>query len=340
VKAQILKTPAPVGLRPLELAEIPAPRPAEGELLIRIAACGVCRTDLHIVEGELAPRRSPLVPGHQIVGKVEAIGERTASPGLTVGARVGVAWVHRTCGACRFCGSDRENLCEAAQFTGWSVDGGFAECVTAPAGFVYPIPDGFDDAQAAPLLCAGIIGYRALRLTGITSWAGARLGLYGFGAAGHVAIQVARARGADVYVCTRDRERHQALAGDLGAAWVGGAGEPPPVPLDAAVIFAPAGDLVPVALAALDKGGTLVLGGIHMSPIPSMDYSLIYQERIVRSVANNTRADAREFLAEAARIPVRTRLERFALEAANEALLALAHDAIKGAAVLEVEPLR
>lgn len=323
--------------RPLETAELAAPLPAAGEVLVRVAACGVCRTDLHVVEGELAPRRSPVIPGHQVVGRVEALGEGVAAlDGPRLGQRVGVAWLHRTCGSCRFCKAGRENLCDAAQFTGWSVDGGFAELVTAPAAFVYAIPEAFEDAQAAPLLCAGIIGYRALRLTGITDWAGARLGLYGFGAAGHVAIQVARARGAQVYVCTRDRDRHQALAADLGAAWVGGATEPPPAKLDAAIIFAPAGELVPVALAGLDKGGTLVLGGIHMSPIPALEYGMLYQERVVRSVANNTRDDGRGFLMEAARIPVRTRVEMFPLESANEALFALKKDAFKGAAVLMV----
>jgi len=221
-------------------------------------------------------------------------------------------------------------------FTGWTVDGGYAEYVTAPAAFTYRLPDDFDDIQAAPLLCAGIIGYRCLRLTGINedNWKSARLGIYGFGAAGHVCIQVARSRGAEVYVCTRDREKHQALAHELGAAWVGDADAEPPAILDASIIFAPAGELVPLALKAIKKGGTLVLGGIHMSPIPSFDYSLIYGERVIRSVANNTRVDGKEFLAEAAHIPVRTHVQSFAFEQANEVLVALKSDAIRGAGVL------
>ncbi|HJZ81278.1 MAG TPA: zinc-binding alcohol dehydrogenase family protein, partial [Pyrinomonadaceae bacterium] len=256
---------------------------------------------------------------------------------LAVGNRVGIAWLRRTCGVCRFCRSARENLCERAEFTGWTQNGGFAEYVVAPAEFVYSLPAGFEDLQAAPLLCAGIIGYRSLRLTGIEDWSGARLGIYGFGAAGHVVIQVARARGAEVYVCTRDRERHQALATELGASWVGDAMDTPPAKLDASIVFAPAGELVPPALKSLDKGGVLVLGGIHMSPIPSFDYSLVYHERVIRSVANNTRADGREFLLEAARVPVRTHVQTFRLEDANSALMALKHDAIKGAAVLTVD---
>jgi propanol-preferring alcohol dehydrogenase len=251
-----------------------------------------------------------------------------------IGERVGVAWLNRTCGCCSFCTSHRENLCDAPEFTGWTVHGGFAEYVVAPASFTYPLPDGFTDLQAAPLLCAGIIGYRCLRQAGIEDWAGARLGLYGFGAAGHVAIQIARARGAEVYVCTRDRERHQALAEELGAAWTGGAVDRPPVPLDAGIVFAPAGEIVPPALSHLDKGGTLVLGGIHMSPIPELPYELLYRERVVRSVANNTREDGREFLSEAAAVPVRTHTETFPLEEANLALDRLKHDAIRGAAVL------
>jgi propanol-preferring alcohol dehydrogenase len=254
-----------------------------------------------------------------------------------VGKRVGVAWLYSTCGACRFCGIGRENLCERAEFTGWTVDGGFAELAVARADFVYEIPAGFSDLEAAPLLCAGIIGFRALRQTELDArggWRGAKVGIYGFGAAGHVAIQLARARGAEVFVCTRDRERHQSLARELGAAWVGGASDPPPALLDAAVIFAPAGDLIPPALAALDKGGVLVLGGIHMSPIPPIPYPLLYGERTIRTVTNNTREDGRAFLAEAAAIPVRTRVEAFPLSEANRALAALANDAIRGGAVL------
>jgi len=326
--------PEPVERRPLRIMETPRPVPAAGELLIRVNACGVCRTDLHVVEGELPQRLMPIIPGHQIVGVIEAAGAEAA--GFPARQRVGVAWLHSTCGNCRFCLSGRENLCETAEFTGWTHNGGFAEYVTAPADFIYPIPDGFDDIQAAPLLCAGIIGYRALRLTDLNAWKGARLGIYGFGAAGHVSIQIARARGADVYVATRDRQKHQALAEELGAVWVGDTFAEPPVKLDAAIIFAPAGEIVPAALKALDKGGKLVLGGIHMSPIPEFAYDLVYGERVIRSVANNTREDGREFLAEAAAIPIKTSVRTFPLEAANDALIALKNDAIKGAGVLKI----
>ena len=338
MRALRLHDPAPVETRPLILEDVAIPVPAADELLVRVHACGICRTDLHVVEGELAQRKRPVIPGHQIVGEVAACG--AGAEGFAVGDRVGVAWLQRTCGACRFCRSGRENLCEAATFTGWSADGGYAEYATVPAGFAYALPDGFDDLSAAPLLCAGIIGYRALRLTGLgegaVGWEGARLGIYGFGAAGHVAIQLARGRGAEVYVATRDRERHQALAAELGAAWVGDTLEAPPVPLDAAIVFAPAGEIVPAALAALDKGGSLVLGGIYMSPIPSIDYARLYGERVVRSVANNTRRDGLEFLAEAARLPVRTRVREFPFEEGNDALIALKHDAISGAGVLRI----
>lgn len=332
MRAMVLRETAPIEAHPLRLEEQPLPTLAAGAVRIRVRACGVCRTDLHVVEGDLEVKRTPLVPGHQVVGVVDALGEGVTD--RAVGERVGVAWVHRTCGCCAFCTSARENLCDAPDFTGWTVDGGFAEYVVAPSSFTYPLPDGFSDLQAAPLLCAGIIGYRCLRQTGIRKWAGARIGLYGFGAAGHVAIQIARARGAEVYVCTRDRERHQALAEELGATWTGGAVDEPPVALDAGIVFAPAGEIVPPALSHLRKGGTLVLGGIHMSPIPQMPYALLYGERVVRSVANNTREDGHAFLAEAASVPVRTHVETFPLEQANLALERLQHDAIRGAAVL------
>jgi propanol-preferring alcohol dehydrogenase len=337
MKAWLLDTPALAINRPLRLRELSLPTPSEDEILLRVNACGICRTDLHVVEGELAVHRSPLIPGHQIVGRVTAIGSRVA--GIAIGDRVGVAWLHRTCGVCEFCCSNRENLCERPQFTGWTVDGGYAEYAVAPADFSYHLPEKFDDIQAAPLLCAGIIGYRCLRLTGLreNEWKGVRLGLYGFGAAGHVCIQLARARGAEVYVCTRDRERHQALARELGATWIGDAQDEPPVKLDASIIFAPAGELVPIALNALRKGGTVVLGGIHMSPIPQFDYSLIYGERVIRSVANNTREDGREFLIEAARLPVQTHTQTFSFDQANETLIALKNDSIRGAAVLVME---
>ena len=334
MKAMILQTPSPVDMRPLELADIPKPAPGNDEILIKVTACGICRTDLHIVEGELAVRRSPVIPGHQIVGRVAEIGGGVE--GFEIGQRVGVAWLNRTCGICRYCTRGDENLCENAEFTGWTRDGGYAEYVTAPAAFTYPLPDGFSDIQAAPLLCAGIIGYRALKLTNIENWNDAKLGIYGFGAAGHVCIQIARFRGARVFVSTRDRERHQSLALELGAEWVGNTFDSPPEKLDAAIVFAPAGEIVPAALGALDKGGTLVLGGIHMSPIPQFEYDLIYGERVIRSVANNTREDGREFLAEAARIPVKTSVQTFPLDDANDALIALKTDAIRGAGVLLV----
>jgi propanol-preferring alcohol dehydrogenase len=342
VRALRLHLPAPVETKPLRLANVPEPRAGPGEVLVRVAACGVCRTDLHVVEGDLSPRKLPVTPGHQAVGTVASAG---AGTNLPPGTRVGVAWLRETCGVCRFCLSGRENLCDWPEFNGWTADGGFAEALVAPADFVYALPAGFTDLDAAPLLCAGIIGYRALRLTGLSepplAWSGARLGIYGFGAAGHVAIQVARGRGAEVFVMTRDRTRHQALAAELGAAWVGDAAEAPPKRLDAAIVFAPAGVLIPAALAALDKGGTLVLGGIHMSDTPPIPYELLYRERVVRSVANNTRADGREFLLEAARLPVRTHVRAFPFEEGNEALAALKNDAVKGAAVLVVrESLR
>ncbi len=301
---------------------------------MRVRACGICRTDLHVVEGELPVRREHITPGHQVVGEIDALGAGVGN--LALGQRVGVAWLHHTDGTCRFCRSGRENLCEHAEFTGWTVPGGYAGAVLADADFVYPIPDGMDDTQAAPLLCAGIIGFRCLRLSGIAdeSWSGARLGIYGFGAAGHIAIQIAHWRGAEVYVCTRDHERHQRLARELGAAWVGDAAAPPPLALDAALMFAPAGELVPAALQALAPGATLVLGGIHMSPIPQLDYAWLYRERVIRSVANNTRADGRDFLQEALRAGVKTRTRTFPFSAANEALAALKNDAIAGAGVL------
>ena len=337
MQAWILDKPAPVNTRPLRRTELSVPEPGADEVLLQVSACGICRTDLHVVEGELEVHRSPIIPGHQIVGQVVTVGSEVKD--FAIGDRVGVAWLNRTCGVCEFCVAERENLCERPSFTGWTVDGGYAEFAVAPAAFSYHLPDNFDDIQAAPLLCAGIIGYRCLRLTGLKTndWKGSRLGIYGFGAAGHVCIQLARARGAEVYVCTRDRERHQALASELGAAWVGDAYDKPPVTLDASIIFAPAGELVPVALKASSKGGTVVLGGIHMSPIPTFDYSLIYGERVVRSVANNTRHDGREFLVEAAQIPVITHTQIFSLPEANDALIALKQDAIRGAGVLVIE---
>jgi alcohol dehydrogenase, propanol-preferring len=329
MKACLLYHPAPVETAPLRFTDVPVPQPADGQILVRVSACGVCRTDLHVTEGELPSRKSPLVPGHQVIGTVEELGRGATL--FSIGTRVGIAWLYQTDGTCIYCRSGAENLCDNPAFTGYTHDGGYAEYIVAPEQFVYAIPASFSDNQAAPLLCAGIIGFRSLRLSGI--WAGGRLGVYGFGAAGHVAIQIARHWNVEVYVATRNI-RHQRLALELGAAWVGGSVDEPPVKLDASIIFAPSGQIVPAALAALRKGGTLVLGGIHMSTIPPMDYGLLYQERVIRSVANNTRRDGEDFLRMAAEIPVKTRVEIFPLADANRALQTLKNDAISGAAVL------
>jgi propanol-preferring alcohol dehydrogenase len=331
MKACLLREPTTVENNPLEFTEIPVAEPREHEILIRVHCCGVCRTDLHVVEGELPARKSPVIPGHQVVGTIEKLG-----PGvnrLPTGARVGVAWLHATDGTCEYCRAGRENLCDHPEFTGWTADGGYAEHIVARQDFVYEIPKAFADQQAAPLLCAGIIGFRCLRLSEIGR--GARLGFYGFGAAAHVAIQVARHWGAEVFASTRDK-RHQKLAMELGAEWAGGTLDEPPKKLDAAIVFAPAGEIVPAALKALRKGGVLVLGGIHMSAIPSFDYDLLYEERVIRSVANNTRQDGQDFLRVAAQIPIRTHVQIFPLRQANRALNALKNDAIEGAAVLQV----
>ncbi len=332
MKACVLRSPAAIESNPLEFTDIPKPAPGAGQVLVRVRACGICRTDLHVIEGELARRKMPIVPGHQIVGVIESAGSNATH--YPIGTRVGIAWLHSTDGTCEYCRAGKENLCNAPEFTGYTVDGGYAEYALAEENFVYPIPEGFHDLKAAPLLCAGIIGFRSLRLSEIGR--GGRLGIYGFGAAGHVAIQVARYWGADVYVCTRD-QRHQKLALELGAVWAGGTVAEPPAKLDSAVIFAPAGEIVPAALKALKKGGTLALGGIHMSPIPQLDYNLLYQERMVRSVANNTRQDGHDFLRTAAEIPIHTEIEVFPLAEANRALNALKNDAIRGAAVLKLE---
>jgi len=331
MKAQVLRSPAPVEKHPLLYIDVSVPEPQDDEVLVKVNACGICRTDLHVVEGELPPKKPSVIPGHQVVGTIAATGKNAAK--YRIGTRVGVAWLHRTDGVCEFCRRGQENLCEKAQFTGYTVNGGYAEYVTAPEGFVYLIPDGFTDIQAAPLLCAGIIGFRALRLTNLQK--DDILGIYGFGAAGHVAIQVARYWGIRVVVCTRE-ERHQKLARELGAEWVGGAYDTPPTHMNAAIIFAPAGELVPAALAVLKKAGTLVLGGIHMSPIPSFPYELLYHERVVRSVANNTRQDGMDFLKVAAEIPIHTETQIFPLQEANHALEALKHDGIRGAGVLKI----
>jgi propanol-preferring alcohol dehydrogenase len=331
MKAWLLDSPANVESNPVQLRDVPNPVPADEEVLIRVADCGVCRTDLHVVEGELPPRKSPVIPGHQVVGRIEKVGPRVSR--LHVGDRVGIPWLHHTGGVCEYCRAGKENLCDNATFTGYVVDGGFAEYALASERFVYRIPGQVSDEQAAPLLCAGIIGFRALRLSGIQP--GGKLGFYGFGAAAHVAIQVARYWKVDVYTMTRD-ERHRRLARELGAVWTGGTFADPPDKLDAAIIFAPAGEIVPAALQALKKGGTVALAGIHMSTIPPLDYNLLYHERILRSVANNTREDGEDFLRLAGEIPIRTEVEVFPFLDANRALNRLKNDAIRGAAVLQI----
>jgi propanol-preferring alcohol dehydrogenase len=331
MKAMLLTASAPIEDSPLVLSELPQPDPGPGQIRIRVRVCGVCHTDLHTVEGELELPKLPVVPGHQIVGVVDRLG--TGVTRFQVGDRVGVPWLHQTCGRCDYCRRGDENLCESAQFTGLHVDGGYAEYTLAPADFAYPIPDVFSDAEASPLLCAGIIGYRSLRLSEIQP--GQRLGLYGFGASAHIAIQVARHWGCEVYVFTRT-ESHRQLARELGATWVGDARDDPGVRMHSSITFAPAGWIVPEALRMLDKGGTLAINAIHMSPIPEMPYHLIYHERSVRSVANSTRRDAEELLKVAAEIPIRSEVQAFPLEAANQALQALKDSQIDGAAALRM----
>jgi propanol-preferring alcohol dehydrogenase len=328
----VLKTARPVEEAPLESAEMERPEPGEGEVLLRVGVCGVCHTDLHTVEGDLPLPRLPVVPGHQVVGRVEALGEGTSR--LALGERVGVAWLNSACGRCSFCSRGLENLCEEARFTGYHVDGGYAQYLVVPETFAYALPETFTDQEAAPLLCAGIIGYRALRLSEVEP--GGRLGLYGFGASAHLAIQVARHWGCRVYVFSRS-ESHRELALALGAAWVGRAQDTPPEKLQSSIIFAPAGWIVPEALRVLDRGGTLVLAGIHMSEVPPLDYAAhLYHERTVRSVANSTRRDGEEFLGLAAAIPIKTKTTLFPLGRANEALQALKEGRIEGAGVLEI----
>ncbi len=326
--AMVLDSPGP-GSR-LREAELPEPEPGPGQVRVRVEACGVCRTDLHVLDGELPDPKLPLVLGHQIVGIVDAAGEGVD---LAAGERVGVPWLGWTCGECRFCLSGRENLCDRALFTGYQLDGGYAEAAVADARFCFRIPADYSPLQAAPLLCAGLIGYRALRLAGDAE----RVGLYGFGASAHVIAQVARWQGRRVFAFTREGDAEgQAFARSLGAEWAGASGELPPEPLEAAIIFAPAGELVPVALRAVEKGGSVVCAGIHMSDIPSFPYELLWGERVVRSVANLTRRDGEEFLELAPRVPVRTSVEPFALADANEALERLRAGSIRGAAVLVV----
>jgi alcohol dehydrogenase, propanol-preferring len=328
VRAMILDVPG----EPLRVAEVASPEPGEGQVLLRVHCCAVCRTDLHVVDGELPDPRLPLIPGHQIVGTVERIGEHT--DGFTVGERVGVPWLGWTDGECRYCLSGRENLCENARFTGYQIDGGYAEYALADGRFCFSIPESFPDLQAAPLLCAGLIGHRSLRFAGDAE----RLGLYGFGASAHIVAQVASHEGRRVFAFTRPGdEEAQEFARELGAEWAGSSEEAPPEELDAAIIFAPVGALVPAALRAVARGGTVVCAGIHMSDIPSFSYDLLWEERSVRSVANLTRQDGLDFLALAPEVPVRTEVMPFPLEAANEALEALRGGRVRGAAVLVVD---
>jgi propanol-preferring alcohol dehydrogenase len=314
---------------PLHLAELPRPEPGPGQVLVRVRACGVCRTDLHVVDGELTDPKLPLVLGHEVVGTVAATGQGVGS--VAVGDRVGVPWLGWTCGECAYCRSGRENLCPRARFTGYQIDGGYAEYAIADHRYVFRLPGGYTDAEAAPLLCAGLIGYRSLVMAGDAR----RLGLYGFGAAAHIVAQVARHQGRRVFAFTRPGDAAgQRFARELGAEWAGGSDELPPEPLDAAILFAPVGALVPQALRAVAPGGTVVCGGIHMSDVPSFPYALLWGERVVRSVANLTRRDGEEFLALAPRVPLRTAVETFALADANEAQARLRAGQVRGAAVL------
>jgi propanol-preferring alcohol dehydrogenase len=310
-------------------ADLPRPQPGPGQILLRVTACGVCHTDLHTVEGDLTLPRLPLIPGHQVVGRVEEVGEGVNA--FRAGERAGAVWLHRTCGCCRYCLSGRENLCERAEFTGLHADGGYADYMVVDAAFAYTLPLALTDAEIAPLLCGGVIGYRALRVAGVAP--GQTLGLYGFGNSAHITIQVARFWGCRVFVFTRSAG-HQQHARDLGAAWVGLAGQTPPDLLDAAIIFAPAGELAPLALGAVRAGATVALAGIHMSPIPLLPYALLYGERVLRSVANSTRQDVRDLLALAAAIPIRAEVTTFPLAAANEVLADMKASRFNGDAVL------
>jgi propanol-preferring alcohol dehydrogenase len=333
MRAMVLDKPAPAEEQPLALRDIPMPVPGADEVRVRVSCCGVCRTDLHIVEGELAMHRLPVVPGHQIVGIVDAMG--ASARRFHEGDRVGVPWLYSTDGTCRYCRAGSENLCDQGRFIGYDVDGGYAEGVVVREEFAHALPKRFSDEHAAPLLCAGVIGYRSFRLSGAR--AGDRVGLYGFGASAHIVQQVALHLGCEIYVFTRTPS-HRELARKLGAAWVGDAKDRPPAPLDAAIMFAPAGPLVLDALRALRKGGTVSLAGITMTPIPEMDYSLIYHERVVRSAANSTRQDVRELLDLAAEAGVHTEVQLFPLEQANQALADMKHSRIQGAGVLKIAP--
>ena len=333
MRGMVLRSQSAIASAPLVEGELPLPLPGPGELRVRVRACATCRTDLHVIEGDLPPRRLPLVPGHQIVGTVDARGPGARR--FERDDRVGIAWLRSTCGACRYCGAGRENLCESSTYTGWTHDGGFAQYCGVPEAFAYAIPPSFDDVEATPLLCAGIIGYRALRRSQVPR--GGRLAMYGFGSSAHITLQVARHWGCRVYVVTRD-EAHRRLALDLGAEWAGGAGARLPVKADSAIVFAPAGELVPAALRDLDKGGTLALAGIYMSDVPAMAYEPhLFWEKTLQSVTANTREDGAALLREAAEIPIRPRIRRYALADANRALQDLAADRVEGTAVLIVE---
>ena len=333
MRAMLLRAQAPIATAPLGATALPTPEPGPGELRVRVRACATCRTDLHVIEGDLTPRRLPLVPGHQAVGEVEALG--AGAHRFRLGDRVGIAWLRQACGICRLCVAGRENLCEASAYTGWTHDGGFAQYALVPEAFAYAIPRGLDDAEAAPLLCAGIIGYRALLRSEIPR--GGRLALWGFGSSAHVTVQIARHWGCTVYVSTRD-PAHRRLALELGAVWAGGPGAAFPTKVDAAIVFAPSGELVPVALRGLDRGGTLALAGIHMSEVPAMAYEPhLFWEKTLRSVTANTRADGEALLAEAAAIPIRPRVQRYVLTDANRALQDLAADRVEGTAVLLID---
>lgn len=332
MRAMLLRRARRAEDNPLEWAEVETPMPRADEIRIAVRVCGVCHTDLHTVEGELALPKLPIIPGHQIVGTVASIGARVTR--FRVGERAGVAWLNWTCGTCEYCARGLENLCEHARFTGQHADGGYAEYVVVNENFAYKIPDAFDDAHAAPLLCGGIIGYRALRVCGVQR--GERLGLYGFGSSAHIVLQIARHWECEVYVFTRSEE-HRALARELGAVWTGGAGDTPPRLLDRAIVFAPVGDLVREALRVLRKGGIVAHAGVYSSPIPQLDYNLLYHERAVTSVANSTRQDAEDLLRVAAEIPVRTEIETYPLREANRALQLLKASQIRGSAVLTIE---
>ncbi|HLI42654.1 MAG TPA: zinc-binding alcohol dehydrogenase family protein [Streptosporangiaceae bacterium] len=330
MRAWHVDAPGPLSGRPLRLRDDEPPRPGPGELLLRVLACGVCRTDLHVAEGDLPPHLPGVTPGHEVVGEVAALGEGAA--GFAVGDRAGAAWLRWTDGTCRYCGRGAENLCPGSRYTGWDANGGYAEYLTVPAGYAYRLPAGYSDLELAPLLCAGIIGYHALKRAELPP--GGRLGLYGFGGSAHLAAQVALAQGATVHVLTRG-EQAQRLARDLGAASVGGAADMPPEPLDAAILFAPAGELVPPAMAALDRGGTLAIAGIYLSDIPPLNYERhLFQERQIRSVTSNTRADGREFLDFAAGHKLAVTVHRYPLDRADQALADLKAGRFDGAAVL------